>query len=115
MKNPETALDALSREELGIDPAELGGSPGVAALTSLLLFAIGALVPLAPYFFVGGRAATIVSALAGAAGLFAIGAAITLFTGRSVWVSGARQLGLGAAAAGLTFGIGKVIGVVAGG
>lgn len=113
IKNPATALDALSREELGINPDDLGGSPGVAALTSLLLFATGAIVPLAPYFFFKGPAATVGSALAGAVGLFAIGAAITLFTGRSVWVSGSRQLALGVAAAGLTFAIGKAIGVAA--
>jgi VIT1/CCC1 family predicted Fe2+/Mn2+ transporter len=115
IENPANALDALSREELGINPEELGGSPGVAALTSLLLFAAGAVVPLAPYFFLAGQAATLASALAGAAGLFAIGAAITLFTGRSIWLSGGRQLALGAAAAALTFAIGKVIGVVAAG
>lgn len=113
--NPASALDALSREELGINPEELGGSPAVAALTSLLLFAVGAIVPLAPYFFLAGRGATVASALAGAAGLFAIGAAITLFTGRSIWASGTRQLALGIAAAAVTFGIGKAIGVVAAG
>jgi VIT1/CCC1 family predicted Fe2+/Mn2+ transporter len=115
IENPANALDALSREELGINPEELGGSALVAALTSLLLFALGAVVPLAPYFFLAGRVATIACALSGAIGLFAIGAAITLFTGRSIWTSGVRQLLLGAAAAGLTFTIGKVIGVVAAG
>jgi VIT1/CCC1 family predicted Fe2+/Mn2+ transporter len=115
IENPANALDALSREELGINPEELGGSPAVAALTSLLLFAAGAVVPLLPYFFLAGRAATIACAFAGAAGLFAMGAAITLFTGRSIWASGVRQLLLGATAAGLTFAIGKVIGVVAAG
>ena len=115
IKNPATALDALSREELGINPDELGGSPNVAALTSFLLFAIGAIVPLAPYFLLAGSRATLASVAAGAVGLFGIGAAITLFTGRSVWVSGGRQLALGMAAAAVTFAIGKTIGVAVGG
>jgi vacuolar iron transporter family protein len=115
IKNPATALDALTREELGINPEELGGSPHVAALTSFLLFAAGAIVPLAPYFFLVNRAATIASIAAGALGLFGIGAAITLFTGRSVWASGGRQLALGMAAAAVTFAIGKAIGVAIGG
>ena len=115
IKNPATALDALSREELGINPDELGGSPNVAALTSFLLFALGAIVPLAPYFLLAGSGATVASVAAGAVGLFGIGAAITLFTGRSVWVSGGRQLALGMAAAAVTFAIGKTIGVAVGG
>jgi VIT1/CCC1 family predicted Fe2+/Mn2+ transporter len=115
IKNPETALDALSREELGINPEDLGGSAMVAALTSLLLFSAGAIVPLLPYFFLSGRAATAASVGAGAVGLFVIGAAITLFTGRSVMASGSRQLVLGLAAAALTFAIGRAIGVAVAG
>jgi VIT1/CCC1 family predicted Fe2+/Mn2+ transporter len=114
MKDPRTALDALAREELGIDPTELGGSPWVAALTSLLLFATGAVVPLAPFFFLEGIRATMACVAAGGIGLFAIGAAITLFTGRSALFSGARQLALGGAAAGVTFAIGHAIGVAIG-
>jgi VIT1/CCC1 family predicted Fe2+/Mn2+ transporter len=115
MKDPGTALDALSREELGIDPDELTGSPWVAAVTSLLLFALGAIVPVLPFFFLSGLEGAVVSLAAGATGLFAIGAAITLFTGRSVWFAGGRQLLLGLAAAAATFGIGKAIGVAIGG
>jgi VIT1/CCC1 family predicted Fe2+/Mn2+ transporter len=111
MKDPHMALDALSREELGIDPTELGGSPAVAALTSLLLFSLGAIVPVAPFFFLSGRAGTLASIGAGGLGLFAIGAAITLFTGRSALFSGARQLLLGFTAAAITFAIGHLIGV----
>jgi len=111
MRDPKTALDALSREELGIDPNELGGSPITAAVTSLLLFALGAIVPLAPWFFLSGRDALLASIGAGGAALFVVGAAITLFTGRSVFFSGGRQLVLGFAAAGVTFAIGRAIGV----
>jgi VIT1/CCC1 family predicted Fe2+/Mn2+ transporter len=111
MADPKTALDALSREELGIDPVELGGSALVAAATSFLLFALGAVVPVLPFLFSSGSVAIGTSLLASGLGLFVIGAAITLFTGRSVWLSGGRQLLLGFAAAAATFGIGKAIGV----
>jgi VIT1/CCC1 family predicted Fe2+/Mn2+ transporter len=111
MKDEKTALDALSREELGIDPQELGGSAGTAALTSFFLFAFGAIIPVAPFFFVTGSRAPLVSIVVGGLGLFAIGAAISLFTGRGTWWSGARQLLLGFAAAGATYAIGRAIGV----
>jgi VIT1/CCC1 family predicted Fe2+/Mn2+ transporter len=115
MKDPKKALDALSREELGIDPNDLGGSAWVAAGTSLLLFAAGAVIPVIPYFFIAGNRAAMASVGAGGIGLFGIGAAISLFTGRSVWFSGARQLFLGFAAAAITFSIGKAIGVAVAG
>ncbi len=115
MQSPETALDALTREELGIDPKELGGSAWVAAVTSLFLFAAGAMVPLLPIFFLSGQAAVVASLGAGTLGLFATGAAITLFTGRSVFASGGRQVALGLGAAGVTFAIGRLIGVAVGG
>jgi VIT1/CCC1 family predicted Fe2+/Mn2+ transporter len=115
MHDPKTALDALTREELGIDPEELGGSPVVAALTSLFLFAIGAIVPVLPFFFLTGLRATLASVLCSGVGLFGIGAIITLFTGRPAWLSGGRQLLLGFGAAAVTFGIGKAIGVAVGG
>jgi VIT1/CCC1 family predicted Fe2+/Mn2+ transporter len=110
--DPKNALDALSREELGIDPEELGGSANVAAISSMLLFALGALVPLLPLFFLSGTTATFASLAAGAAGLFLIGAAISIFTGRSALFSGMRQLALGLLAAGVTFAIGHLIGGV---
>jgi VIT1/CCC1 family predicted Fe2+/Mn2+ transporter len=114
MKDPKTALDALSREELGIDPQELGGSPWTAALTSFFLFAMGAIIPVFPFFFMSGGGAQLASIAAGGAGLFLIGAAISLFTGRSMVWSGTRQLLLGFAAAGVTFAIGRAIGVAVG-
>ena len=111
----KTILDTLSREELGIDPKELGGSPWVAAITSFFLFAIGAIIPLLPYIFLAGIHAIIFSLVLGALALFLIGAAITLMTGKSVWVSGFRQVLIGLVAAALVFGVGKLIGVAAGG
>ena len=111
MADRSAALDTLSREELGIDPKELGGSAWVAAATSFCLFAIGAIIPVIPLLLFVGQAAVIASVLASAAGLFGIGAAITLFTGRSVLFSGTRQVLIGVAAAALTYGLGKLLGV----
>ncbi len=108
---PANALDTLAREELGVDPEELGGSAWEAALTSFFLFALGAIIPVAPFLFLGGLTAVVVSVALCGLGLFGIGAAITLLTGRSVLRSGSRQVVIGFAAAAITFGIGRLIGV----
>jgi len=108
-------LDTLSREELGIDPEELGGSPWVAAITSFFLFSGGAIIPLFPYIFLHGTPAVVSSLALGALALFLTGAAITLLTGKNAWASGFRQVLIGLAAAGLVFGVGKLIGVSIGG
>jgi VIT1/CCC1 family predicted Fe2+/Mn2+ transporter len=108
--NKKTALDTLVREELGIDPDELGGSPWTAAAASFALFALGAIFPVAPFFALAGSAAVIASLTASGVALSLIGAGTTLFTGRAVWFSGVRQLLVGFAAAGVTFGLGKLIG-----
>jgi len=109
--DPQKALDVLAREELGVDPAELGGSAWVAAITSFVLFAIGAIIPVAPFFFLAGSAAVAASAAGSGLALFGLGAAITLMTGKGVWRSGLRQLLFGLAAALITWGIGRLIGV----
>lgn len=114
MADKGSILDTLAREELGIDPEELGGSAYEAAFTSFFLFAFGALFPMLPYFFMGGTPAIILSLVVSAIGLFIIGAAITLMTGKSIWFSGTRQVVVGIAAAALTYGIGKLIGVSVG-
>jgi len=106
-----SAIDALTREELGIDPQGLGGSAWEAAGTSFVLFAIGALVPILPFMVARASIAVAASVIVSAVGLFVIGAAITVFTGAPTWRSGGRQLLLGLAAAGLTFGVGKLIGM----
>ena len=114
MQNQDTALDTLAREELGVDPNELGGSAWVAAGTSFGLFSLGAIVPVIPYIFMTGGPAVIASLALAALALFAIGAAITLMTGRNVFFSGGRQVPFGLAAAGVTFGIGHLIGAAIG-
>ncbi len=111
MADKGSILDTLSREELGIDPEELGGSAYEAAFTSFFLFAVGAIFPIFPFFFWSGTTAIYISLAVSGVGLFIIGAAITLMTGRSIWFSGTRQVLVGLAAAALTFGIGRLIGV----
>ena len=111
MSNPDTALESLTREELGIDPNELGGSAWEAAITSFLLFSMGAVVPVLPFFFASGQLALALSVAFSTVALFTVGAAITLFTGRTVLFSGLRQVVFGLVAAALTFGIGRAVGV----
>ncbi len=111
-EDPERALDQLIREELGLDPDELG-SPIGAAGGSFVAFAIGAFVPVLPYLLMTGMTAFVVSIGLSVVALFAVGAGVSLLTGRGVLFSGARQVGIGAAAAIVTFVVGSVIGVSA--
>ena len=111
MSDPTHAHEVLIKEELGINPEDLKSSAWEAAITSFILFAIGAIIPLAPFFWGGGSTAIIISVVSSTLGLFLIGAAITLFTGKSVWYSGMRQVVFGLMAAAITFGIGRLIGV----
>ena len=111
MSNHDTALETLAREELGFDPEELGGSAWEAAIASFLLFSLGAIVPVIPFLFARGTDAMLLSVAFSTIALFTVGAAITLFTGRSVLFSGARQVVFGLIAAALTFGIGRLVGV----
>ena len=109
-EDPDTALDTLVREELGLDPDELG-SPLGAATGSFLAFAVGALIPLVPYLLLGGTAAFAVSLGLSLVALFLVGAGVSLLTGRGVLFSGLRQLAIGAGAAAVTYAVGTVIGV----
>jgi VIT1/CCC1 family predicted Fe2+/Mn2+ transporter len=111
LSDETSALDTLAREELNIDPAELGGSAWTAAITSFVLFALGAIIPVFPYLFWSGTAGIVASAVASTIGLFVVGAAITLMTGRNALYSGLRQVAFGLAAAAITFGVGALIGV----
>ena len=111
MKDTKLAHEVLVKEELGINAEELKGSAVEAAVYSFIMFAIGAVIPVIPFMFTNGMQAILISVSVSAAGLFLIGAAITLFTGKNVWFSGFRQVVFGLAAAAITFGIGKLIGV----
>ncbi len=111
MRDTGKAHALLVKEELGINTEELQGSAWEAAITSFFLFAIGAILPVLPFFWLGGMQAIAISVGLSAIGLFVIGSAITLFTGRSIWFSGMRQVLFGLAAAAVTFGIGKLIGM----
>jgi vacuolar iron transporter family protein len=109
-ENPEHALDQLIREELGLDPDELG-SPFGAAFGSFVAFAFGAFVPVLPYLIGGGVGAFVAAIVISLIALFAVGAAVSLLTGRGVIFSGARQVAIGATAAIVTFAVGSAIGV----
>lgn len=108
--DPEHALDTLAREELGLNPADLG-SPFGAAVSSFLAFAAGAAVPLAPFLFGPGTKALVLAIGVTGVALFAIGALLSLFTGRSALLSGLRMLALGSAAGAITYAVGLVLGV----
>ncbi|MFA7228924.1 MAG: VIT1/CCC1 transporter family protein [Melioribacteraceae bacterium] len=111
IKDKSHAHEILVKEELGINEEEIKGSAIEAAIYSFLLFSVGAVIPVLPFIFTKGMEAIIISVTLSAAGLFLIGAAITLFTGKNVWYSGFRQVLFGLAAAAVTFGIGSLIGI----
>jgi predicted membrane protein (TIGR00267 family) len=111
LKDKGKAHEFLIREELGINSEELKGSAIEAAVYSFILFSIGAVIPVFPFMFTSGINAIIFSVCLSATGLFLIGAAITLFTGKNVWYSGFRQVVFGLIAAAITFGIGHLIGI----
>lgn len=110
LSDKNTALDTLAREELGINPGELGGSAWQAAITSFLLFAAGAVIPAAPFAFGGGLAIVAISLALSIVGLFIIGAGITLTTGVPLVKAAGRQVLFGLAAAAITFGLGRLVG-----
>lgn len=111
--DPDRALDTLAREELGLNPDELG-SPWGAAVSSLLAFTVGALVPLLPYLVSAGQPAFWGAIALTLIALFGVGATLSLFTGRNAALGGARMLGIGLAAGAATYLIGKSLGVTLG-
>jgi VIT1/CCC1 family predicted Fe2+/Mn2+ transporter/rubrerythrin len=109
MKDRDSALDTMVREELGLDPDELG-SPWSAAFSSLIAFALGAVVVVLPYIFGSGVTALIIAIVLAALALFGVGAILGLTNGRSALRAGTRQLVVGGVAALIVFGIGHLIG-----
>jgi len=110
MADPDVALDALAREELGLDPRELG-SPWVAAGASFVCFALGAVVPVIPFILGSGTAAVVAAAIASGCAMFAVGALASIFTGQGPLRSGLRQTLIGLGVAAITFAIGRAVGV----
>ena len=111
MKDKTHAHQVLVKEELGINVDELQGSAVEAAFYSFFLFSIGGLIPVLPFIFSTGFHAIVLSVIFSAVGLFVIGGAITLFTGKNLWFSGFRMVLFGLIAAAVTYGIGNLIGV----
>jgi vacuolar iron transporter family protein len=109
MADRSVALDTLAREELGLDPDELG-SPWGSAFSSLFAFAIGAFVVIIPYLAGSGKAALLTAIVLAVAALFGVGASIGALNGRGVLRSGLRQVIAGVIAAAVTFGVGHLIG-----
>ncbi len=109
VSNKDLAHEVLIKEELGINSEDIKGSAMEAAVASFILFAVGAVIPVIPFFFTGGFIAIVLSTIMSGFGLFLIGASITLYTGKNIWHSGLRQVIFGLAAAAITFGIGKLI------
>jgi VIT1/CCC1 family predicted Fe2+/Mn2+ transporter len=112
-EDPNIALDTLVREELGLDPRELG-NPISAATSSFVAFGAGAILPVLPFFFGASTGLVTASIALSGAALFGVGALLSLFTGRSTLFSGGRQLAIGAVAAAITFGLGSLIGASTG-
>ena len=108
MQDPEHALDTKIREDLGLDPSDLG-SPTGAAGSSFVAFGVGAFIPLAPFLVASGPNAVVVSVLLALGALFAVGAAVSLLTGRGMLFSGSRQVAIGGVAALVTFIVGSLI------
>ncbi|MGH2805992.1 MAG: VIT1/CCC1 transporter family protein [Actinomycetota bacterium] len=113
MEDPERALDAHAKEELGLDPDDLG-SPVGAALSSFATFSAGAFVPLAPFLIAEGTAAVVAAFAAGAVALASVGGSMAWMSHRPVWLGSGRMLVLGLGTAAITFGIGSLFGVAVG-
>ena len=114
MADPQRAIDAHAREELGLDPEQLG-SPWGAAGSSFATFAVGAFVPLVPYLFGGGTVAAWSAVGLALVALFGVGASMSIFTGRPWWLSGGRMMLIGGAAALVTYWVGRTLGVAVAG
>jgi VIT1/CCC1 family predicted Fe2+/Mn2+ transporter len=110
VENPRTAVDTLAREELGLDPKQLG-SPWMAAGSSFVAFIGGALIPVLPFLFSSGVLGLVASALLSCLALFGVGALISIFTARGPLLSGARMLAIGLLASAITYCVGWLLGV----
>jgi VIT1/CCC1 family predicted Fe2+/Mn2+ transporter len=110
MQDPDQALQAHAREELGIDPDELG-SPVAAATSSLVAFSVGALVPLVPWLFGGGTAATVASLALALVAAAIVGTIVSRFTEKHRGATVLRQIAFTAVPAAITYAIGSAVGI----
>jgi VIT1/CCC1 family predicted Fe2+/Mn2+ transporter len=110
IRDPEKALDSLAREELGLNPDDLG-SPWGAALSSFAAFSAGSMVPILPFLFMMGPAPIKVAAILTGLSLFVVGAVLSLFTGRGALYSGLRMVLVGGTAGLVTYLIGRLLGI----
>jgi VIT1/CCC1 family predicted Fe2+/Mn2+ transporter len=108
LQDPDKALAALAREELGLNPDDLG-SPWRASIWSFAAFATGALVPLVPFLLGFKDHGVAIAGALSAFCLFVVGALLSLFSGRNAFLGGVRMLGIGAAAGAATYGIGRAV------
>jgi VIT1/CCC1 family predicted Fe2+/Mn2+ transporter len=113
MADPKTALDTLAREELGLDPDELGNPKRVAA-SSFAAFAVGAAVPVIPYFFLSGLTALFVAVTLAVIAMLVVGGTVGRVSGLGVARSAARQLLVGGGAAAVTYIVGRLVGTSVG-
>lgn len=109
LKNPEHAADTLVREELGLDPEDLG-SPMGAAVSSFAMFSVGAIIPIVPFLLTSGTAAVVASSVLAGAVLAGVGGLVGFLSGTSVARAALRMLGLAALAAGVTYAVGRLFG-----
>jgi VIT1/CCC1 family predicted Fe2+/Mn2+ transporter len=109
MADPEVALEVHAREELGIDPGEVG-DPLAAAGSSFVAFAVGAALPLLPWFLSSGAAAAVASVIIGLVAAATVGVVLATFTERSRFRTAARQVALAGGACALTWVIGSLLG-----
>jgi len=116
LAHPEQALDVLSREELGLNPDDLG-SPWGAGISSFISFALGASMPLIPFLVMRstGTPTLIVTAVVTCCALFGIGLVLSLFTGRDALKGALRMVVIGTGAGVVSFIVGRVLGVAIGG
>jgi vacuolar iron transporter family protein len=111
MADPEVALDFMAREELGLNPEDLGSPMGV-AISSFLAFSVGAVVPLVPYVVLDGSAALLAALVLAGIALLAVGAATARLSERSLLLGAARSLAVGTMATAVTYVVGRVVGTV---
>ena len=110
MMDPKVTLDTMAREELGLDPDRLG-SPVGAATSSFTAFFVGALIPILPYLLGIGSRTLILSAILSITALAIVGSAISIISGKNMWVGAVRMMAVGGVAATITFIIGNLVGV----